>query len=107
LSKDRKSAIEDTYVGYTLTHEEPFPLSDRYRAEVFYDDQPLGEYAFRVVPPPEAIPSQVTGVALALGADENYDPIEPTTTFAFDQKVYLAGEGDLGLDTEGWTIVWM
>ncbi len=90
---------EDTYAGYSLTHEEPFPLSDQYRAEVSYDDRPLGTYPFRVVPPAEAIPSQVTQVTLALGADENYDPIEPTTTFASDQEVYLVGEGDLGLAT--------
>lgn len=90
---------EDTYAGYILTHEDPFPVSDRYRAEVFYGDQPLGEYAFRVVPPEGAIPSQVSEVTLALGADENYVPIEPTGTFAFDQTVYLVGGGDLGLAT--------
>ena len=90
---------EDTYAGYTLTHEQPFPLSDQYRAEVFYDGQPLGSYAFRVVPPPEAIPSQISQVTLALGADENYNPIEPTTTFAFDEAVYLVGRGDLGIST--------
>jgi hypothetical protein len=90
---------EDTYAGYTLTHEQPFPLSDQYRAEVFFNDQPLGTYPFQVVPPLEAIPSQVTQVTLALGADENYDPVEPTTTFAPDQTVYLVGEGDLGLAT--------
>ncbi len=90
---------EDTYAGYTLTHEEPFPISDRYRTEVFYNDQFLDTYAFRVVPPPEAIPSQVTQATLALGADEEYNPIEPTTTFAVDEAVYLVGEGDLGVDT--------
>jgi hypothetical protein len=73
--------------------------SDQYRAEVFYNDQPLGTYPFRVVPPAEAIPSQVTQVTLALGADENYDPVDPTTTFAPDQAVYLVGAGDLGLAT--------
>lgn len=90
---------EDTYVGYTLTHDQAFPLSDRYRAEVFYDDQPLASYPFRVVPPPDAIPSQVQQVTLALGADQNYNPIDPTTTFAFDEEVYLVGGGDLGLAT--------
>jgi hypothetical protein len=90
---------EDTYAGYTLTHDEPFLVSDQYRAEVFYNDQPLGTYPFRVVPPAEAIPSQVTQVTLALGADENYNPVDPTTTFAPDQTVYLVGAGDLGLAT--------
>jgi len=90
---------EDTFAGYTLTHDDPFPVSDQYRAEVFYNDQPLGTYAFRVVPPPEAIPSQVKEVTLARGADDNYNPVDPTTTFAVDEEVYAVGRGDLGLDT--------
>lgn len=90
---------EDTYLGYTLTHEDPFPLSDRYLAEVFYGDQHLGAFPFQVVAPPEAITTQISQVTLALGADENYDPIEPTTTFAVDDEVYLVGEGDLGTGT--------
>jgi hypothetical protein len=93
------SVGEDTYAGYTLTHEDPFPMSDQYRAEVFYGDQPLGTYPFRVVAPAEAIPSQVKQVTLALGADENYQPVDPTTSFAPDQEVYLVGAGDLGLST--------
>lgn len=90
---------EDTYAGYTLTHDDPFPLSDKYRAEVFYNDQLLGTYPFRVVGPPAAIPSQITQVTLALGADESYNPIQPTTTFGFDETVYLVGRGDLGVAT--------
>jgi hypothetical protein len=90
---------EDTFAGYTLTHQDPFPVSDKYRADVFYNDQPLGTYAFRVVPPPEAIPSQVKQVTLARGADDNYNPVDPTTTFAVDEEVYAVGRGDLGLDT--------
>jgi hypothetical protein len=90
---------EDTYVGYTLTHEDPFPLSDHYRAEVFYDGEPLGNYAFSVVPPPEAIASQVEEVTLALGVDDSYNPVEAATTFALDETVYLVGRGDLGLAT--------
>lgn len=90
---------EDTYVGYTLTHEEPFPLGEGYRAEVSYNDQPLDTYSFRVVPPPEAIPSQITEVTLAKGADDNYNPLDATTTFAPGEAVYLVGRGDLGLAT--------
>jgi hypothetical protein len=90
---------EDTFAGYTLTHEQPFPLSANYRAEVFYNDQSLGSYPFRVVPPPEAIPTQINEVVLARGADENYNPVEPTTTFGATDEVYLVGHGDLGLAT--------
>jgi len=90
---------EDTYAGYTLAHEQPFPVGEGYRAEAFYDGQPLGSYAFRVIPPAGAIPSQVQQVTLALGADEQYNPVDPTTTFAFDDTVYLVGRGDLGQGT--------
>jgi hypothetical protein len=90
---------EDTYVGYTLTHEQPFPVSEGYRAEVFYGEQALGTYPFRVVPPPEAIPTVITNVTLARGADENYDPVEPTNTFASTDEVHLVGHGDLGIAT--------
>ena len=90
---------ENTYAGYTLTHAEPFPLSDNYRAELFYNDEPLGSAAFRVVPPAEAIPSQITQAVLARGVDESYNPVEPATEFAYDEVVYLAGRGDLGLST--------
>ncbi len=93
------SVGEDTYAGYTLTHEQDFPQSDQYRAEVFAGDQALGSYPFRVVPPPDAIPTQITQVTLALGTDENYNPVEPTTTFAVDDTVNLVGHGDLGLAT--------
>jgi len=90
---------EDTFVGYTLTHEQPFPVSDGYRAEVFYNDQALGSYSFRVVPPPEAIPTQINEVVLARGADENYNPVDPSTSFAPADTVYLVGHGDLGIAT--------
>ncbi len=86
---------EDTYLGYTLTHEQDFPAGEDYRAEVFYGDGALATYPFRVVAPVGAIISRVTDVLLALGADDNYDPVNPTTIFAFDEEVYLVGEGDL------------
>lgn len=86
---------EDTFLGYTLTHEQAFPVSEDYRAEVFYGDVPLATYPFRVVAPTGALVSRVTDVLLALDADDNYEPINPTTVFAFDEAVHLVGEGDL------------
>jgi hypothetical protein len=91
---------EDTYVGYTLTHENPLPVGEGYRVEVFYNDQPLDTYTFRVVGSMETIPSQIKEVVLARGADEGYNPIDPTTTFAPDETVYLVGGGDLGVGTQ-------
>jgi hypothetical protein len=90
---------EDTYAGYTLTPDAPFPVGEGYRADVSYDGELLGAYSFRVVPPSGAIPSKVEEVVLALGVDEDYDPVETTTVFAFDDIVYLAGRGDLGQAT--------
>lgn len=93
------AAGNDTYAGYTLTHQEPFPLSDGYRADVSYGDVLLGSYPFRIVAPEGAIPSQISNATLALGADEQYNPIEPSVTFAFDEVVYLVGRGDLGISS--------
>ena len=90
---------EDTYVGYSLTPELPFPLSDQYSALVFFDDELEDAYAFRIVAPADAIPSTVGSVTLARGATENYDPIAPTTEFSTTEEVFLVGEGDLGIST--------
>lgn len=34
---------------FSLKPIQPFPVGDQYRAEVFYDDEPLGSYKFQVV----------------------------------------------------------
>ena len=73
---------EDTYVGYSLTPDQPFPLSDQYSALVLFNDEPVDVYSFSIVPPPDAIPSTVSSVTLARGATANYDPIAPTTEFS-------------------------
>ncbi|UCC86301.1 MAG: hypothetical protein JSV81_15790 [Anaerolineales bacterium] len=93
------SVGEDTYVGYTLTHDEPFPISEAYRADVFYDDEFLDSFPFHVGPPADAVPSQVLEVTLARGADSDYNPIDETTTFAPEEEVYIVGRADLGLYT--------
>jgi hypothetical protein len=90
---------QDTYAGYTLTHEQPFLISPNYYAEVLFDGQSLGRYPFQAIPPKEAIPTQINALTLARGADEYYNPIEPTATFAYDETVYLVGNGNLGLST--------
>lgn len=94
---------EDTYVGYWLTHDGALLIGQAYRADVFYNDESLGSYDFRVVPPSDAIPSEVQEVTLARGSDPDYNPIEPTNTFAPDEEVYLVGRGDFGLFT--WLMV--
>ncbi|MBN1657533.1 MAG: hypothetical protein JXA93_03980 [Anaerolineae bacterium] len=86
---------EDTYVGYTLTHEQPFPAGEEYYAEVYYDTTLLATYPFQVIAPAGALVSRIHDVLLALDADDNYNPIQPTTVFASDEEVHLVGEGDL------------
>lgn len=90
---------EDTYVGFSLSDEQPFPISEAYRAEVYSGPQLLGVYPFRVVPPPEAIPSNVLQVTLALGVDEGYTAVDQTAVFGVEETVHLVGRGDLGLLT--------
>lgn len=90
---------EATYIGYTLTHENPFPISDKYRAEVFYKDTLLGTYPFRVFPPPGATPSKLLSATLAGSVDADYNPVDPKTTFNPADKVYLAGRADMGLSS--------
>jgi hypothetical protein len=101
------SVGEDTFAGYTLTHEQAFPVGAGYRAEVFSGSQALGTYPFRVIPPAEAIPTVISSVTLARGTDENYNPVDPATTFSSADEVYLVGHGDLGLATwlqADWTV---
>ncbi len=93
------SVGESTYTGFSLTHENPFPISSDYTVEAFLDGELLGVYPFEVVPPAEAIPSEITEMVLAEGADDDYNPINPTTMFAPDQEVYLVGYGTFGLMT--------
>ncbi len=90
---------ENTRVHFTLTPTEPFPVSREYRAEVFLNGSPAGTYTFEVVPPPDAIPSRLIEVTLAKGVEETpdaYQPVEPTSTFAPNDAVYIVGVADLG-----------
>lgn len=86
----------NTYVGFTLSPEETWPISDQYKADVLLNDVPAATYTFRVVPPADAIPSQLRQAVLARGATDDYQPIDPTDTFAPDEEVYLVGTVDLG-----------
>jgi len=39
----------NTQVGFSLTHDNPFPVGDTYKAKVYLDGKPAGEYSFSVV----------------------------------------------------------
>lgn len=90
---------ESTYVNFWMA---PDPgstsrISDNYRIEVFYEDELVGTYPFGIVPPSDAIPSEVQDVTLARGVDSDYSPVEPSTTFGPDEEVYIVARGDVGL----------
>ena len=89
---------QDTNIGYTLSPNQPWHVSNNH-AEVYLGDELLGTYPYYVVPPPDAIPVSIDEVVTALGADENYIPVDPTNEFFADESVYLVGRGDLGTAT--------
>jgi hypothetical protein len=89
---------QSTFAGFNLTHENPLPISGNYRVESTLDGEPLGTYAFAVVPPEDAIASEVTEVTLAMGED-NFTPVDPTDQFVAEDEVYLVGSGNFGLQS--------
>jgi len=90
---------EDTYAGYTLSHEQPFPISAYYHATVLANDEAVDDYPFQVIPPQDAIATQISQVTLARDVDADYNPVDPTTIFTPTDTVNLVGLGDLGIDT--------
>ena len=87
----------DTYVGFTLSHDNPFPPSKNYRVALALDGEPAGEYEFQVAPPADAIPSKLLSATLAEDVNaDTYEPYNPTDTFPADKPVFLAGRVDLG-----------
>jgi hypothetical protein len=90
---------EDTYLNFWLTGDDTLPISQAYRADVYYDGDLVDSYTFSVVPPADATPAVVHEVTLARGVDDDYNPIEPATTFAPDEEVFLVGRADIGMYT--------
>ncbi|GAB4209824.1 MAG: hypothetical protein OHK0022_41630 [Roseiflexaceae bacterium] len=87
---------QSTYVGFNLKPSQPWPVSKNYRVDVELDGAPLGSYQYSVVPPADAIPTMLERATLAEDADENYEPVNPTETFAVADKVFLVATVDLG-----------
>lgn len=99
------SVGEDTYASITLTPSSDWPISKNYKFLVSINGEKLGEYPFTVVPPADAIPSVIDAVALSKDVDENFNPVNPTTTFAATDPVFLVANGDFGRDT-WFNIMW-
>ncbi len=87
---------QSTYVGFNLTPNQPWPVSTSYHVEVELDGQPLGSYEYSVVPPADAIPTTFGTATLAEGANDNYEPVNPTDVFGTADKVFLVATVDLG-----------
>ena len=80
---------QDTFAGFSLTHDEPLYISPYYRVELSINGQPAGEYAFTIVPPSDAVPTIIRRTEFAKGATALMDPIEPTTVFAPQTMFFL------------------
>lgn len=90
------SVGQNTFAGYYLTPTDPFPISPHYRVELYFNGAKLGSYPFRVVPPPDALPSVIKTATLAKGVDVKYNPIDATETFSPHDSVHVVCRGDLG-----------
>ncbi len=88
---------QNTFVGFTVTHEKPLPVGECYTAEVTFDGKAMGTFPFKIAPPEGAIPSQFLKATLSKDKDEDHQPINPSREFEGLEKVYLTGIADLGL----------
>lgn len=91
---------QSTYAGFTLRPKSPFPISENYRVETTFDGSRLGTYRFKVVPPVDAIPSRITQVTMAKGADEDRLPVNTATVFSAEESVFLAVAADIGTQSD-------
>ena len=87
---------QDTFAGFSLTHDEPIYISPNYRVELSINGQPAGEYTFTIIPPSDAVPTVIRRTEFAKGATALMDPIEPTTVFSPQDNVFFIGNGDFG-----------
>ncbi|NJL33970.1 MAG: hypothetical protein HC893_09040 [Chloroflexaceae bacterium] len=97
------SVGENTFVGFTLEPDQPFPAGDEYTVETFVNDEPLGTYTFSIEssgaePPAETTDDTAGGTAVLLNAtfarelDADQAPIDPTDTFPPEGPIYLSLE---------------
>jgi hypothetical protein len=87
---------EDTFIGFTMTPQQPLPISERYRVEISVDGELVQSYPFSIVAPEDALPSAIATTVLARGIDAATNPIDPTDSFGPDETVFLVGQGSFG-----------
>ena len=84
----------NTYVGFTLSHPNPFPPGDDYKAKVTVNGAPLGVYTFKVVGPTAsaeatATPTESTGANTSQETASSTQPHEVEINalyYAFDPQ---------------------
>ena len=85
---------EQTYVSFTLDHEQPLAIDGEYYVDVTLDGEPFDSYTFEVAPSPGDLTATIDEIVLARDVTDDYQPIDPTTNFAADERVYIIGSGD-------------
>jgi len=83
-----------TYVSFTLNHEQPLAIDGEYYVDVTLDGEPFDSYTFGVVPSPGDLTATINEIVLARDVTDDYQPVDPTTNFAADERVYIVGSGD-------------
>ena len=67
----------NTQVGFSLTHDDPFPISDQYYTDVYLDGEKAASYPFEIVRPAAALAPQIRDVALAARGHRYLRPHRP------------------------------
>lgn len=87
-------SVGENIAGFSLHHEEPLPISPRYRVEAYLDGEKVGDYPFAVVPAPGSTSPKFHEATLAHGSTDAYKPIRPAKTFATSDQVHIVGKVD-------------
>jgi serine protease Do len=80
----------NTLVGFTLTHDQPFPAGEEYEARLFINDEPAGTYRFKVTGPDVAAVPPTKAAEATKAADATKEP-EPTPTPAQQPEPVQSG----------------
>ena len=88
---------ENTFVKFFFKPDpkNPLPLGS-FTVDVSVDKVKVGSYPFTIVPPADAIATNIASVKIAKEVDQNNAVVQAGTVFAPSATVYLAFTGDYG-----------
>jgi hypothetical protein len=92
----------NTFVGFNLKPGSPLPVGVGCRAELSWNGKAVGAYPFVIAPPAGAIASKLAAVKLARGVTDDFVPVSETKEFGTDEKVFLVGSGQFGIESRFW-----